>query len=104
MRQDIEMDFVREFSHSGSQIGTCASSEEKRERIRVAILKEGKQSKPFRGTSLTYAEVYRQAYNKPIEMRRHVRPVSAPALALAGDEEDDEEGGAENDLEADDDE
>jgi hypothetical protein len=43
------------------------SREERRERIRVAIMRENKQDTLWRDTALTYAAVYRLVYNKPID-------------------------------------
>lgn len=69
-RADIELDFVREFAHSGAQLGPSVSREERRERIRCAIVRENKQELRFRDTTLTYAQVYQLAYNKPLNAAR----------------------------------
>jgi len=71
---DVELEFIREFSVGGNSIGTCLSSEDRRERIRVAILAAGLQDKLFRDTQTTYAGVYRQCYGKPLDLRRFNRP------------------------------
>jgi hypothetical protein len=92
-RSDIELDFIREFSHSGAHIGPGVSSEERRERIRSAILREHKEGAPFRETGQTYAEIYKLAYNKSIEQGRVVQhdAVARERFARAELEEDDQD-------------
>jgi len=77
-RVDFELECVREFSHSGEQLGVSVSREERRERIRVAIMRESKQDTLWRDTALTYAAVYRLVYNKPIDARRPDEEEIAP--------------------------
>jgi hypothetical protein len=60
-RAEFETACIREFAHSGIQIGPNVSREERRERIRAAIFREGKQQARWRYTNLTYADAYRQA-------------------------------------------
>ena len=72
--KDIELQFVREFSVAGNNIGTCLSAEDRRERIRIAIFSANLQDKIFRDSGMTYATAYRQCYGKPLDMRRHPRP------------------------------
>lgn len=74
---DVELEFIREFSVGGNNIGTCLGSEDRRERIRVAILAARLEDKPFRDTGMTYAGVYRQCYGKPLDLRRFNRAVPA---------------------------
>jgi hypothetical protein len=69
-RVDFELECVREFSHSGEHLGMNVSREERRERIRVAIMRENKQDTLWRDTALTYAAIYRHVYNKPIDARQ----------------------------------
>jgi hypothetical protein len=89
-RSEFEFECVREFSHSGVQLGASVSREERRERIRVAIMRENKQHKPWRDTPLTYAAAYQQAYGKPIELRRpgeeEVAPMAASRAGLWGND------------------
>jgi hypothetical protein len=80
-RSEFEFECVREFSHSGVQLGASVSREERRERIRVAIMRENKQHKRWRDTQLTYAAAYQQAYGKPIELRRAGEEEVAPMAA-----------------------
>jgi hypothetical protein len=80
-RSEFEFECVREFSHSGLQLGANVSREERRERIRVAIMRENKQSRRWRDTQLTYAAVYQQVYGKPIEARRADEEEIAPMRA-----------------------
>jgi hypothetical protein len=87
-RDQFELDFIREFQHSGAQLGPDVSREERRERIRVAILREGKETLLYHDTQLTYAQIYQQAYSQPIELRRFRRE-SPPVEDLPEDETDD---------------
>jgi hypothetical protein len=86
---DTDLEFVREFAHSGVQLGPAVSSEERRERIRVSILREGKENLPYQDTGFTYSEIYWQRYHQCIEMRRVRREArltpEAAALAAAID-------------------
>ena len=84
-RDDIELDFIREFAHSGANLGSIISREDRRERIRIAILKEKKQDLRFRDTPLTYAQTYRLAYNKPIDLRRFPRDEALEAAGALAD-------------------
>jgi len=70
---DIELQFIREFSTAGNQIGSVLGSEDKRERIRLAIYAGKLQDKQFRDTDMTYADAYRRCYGKPLDMRRSSR-------------------------------
>ncbi len=91
-RAQIELDFIREFAHSGLQLGPMVSSEERRERIRRSILREQKESLRFRDTELTYAQVYRLAYNKSIEVAKvqATAAIAAVAEPFPEDEVDEE--------------
>jgi hypothetical protein len=80
-RSDFEFECVREFSHSGVQLGASVSREERRERIRISIMRENKQHSRWRDTQLTYATAYQQAYGKPIESRRAGEEEIAPMRA-----------------------
>lgn len=73
MTDDHELEFIREFAVRGNGIGLCLSSEDRRERIRVAIMASGLAEKDFRDTGMTYSQAYRQRYGKQLEMRRHPR-------------------------------
>ena len=79
---ETELGFIREFAHSGVQLGPSVSSEERRERIRVSILREGKENLPYQDAGFTYAEMYWQLYHKSIEMRRIRRDDVFSAKAL----------------------
>jgi hypothetical protein len=65
-RSDYELACVREFSHSGAQLGPTVSREPRRERIRLAILREDKAHLRWRETAHTYAAVYEHVYKRPI--------------------------------------
>jgi hypothetical protein len=68
-RNEFEFECIREFSHSGMQLGADVRREERRERIRIAILRENKQDRCWRETGLTYGMMYRQVYGKPLDAR-----------------------------------
>jgi len=79
-RAEFEVDCIREFAHSGTQIGPNVSRMERRERIRAAIFREGKQQARWRDTNLTYAAAYQQTYSQPL-LARHDDPQACPAVA-----------------------
>ncbi len=66
-RPEFELECIREFAHSGVQLGPGVSREERRERIRASILREQKQHERWRDTTLTYAAIYRQIYNRVLD-------------------------------------
>lgn len=70
---DIELEFIREFSVLGNGIGSVLGSEDRRERIRVAIYADQLHDKPFRDSGMTYAQAYRKCYGREIDMRRYAR-------------------------------
>jgi hypothetical protein len=70
---DIELEFIREFSVAGNNIGTVLGSEDRRDRIRLAIYAAQLHDKPFRDAGMTYAAAYRQCYGRELEMRRRPR-------------------------------
>jgi hypothetical protein len=69
--QDIEMTFVRSLACSGMVLGDAQlSSEDRRERIRIAIMKMRVSNKPLPiDPTVTYAQAFRQLYNRPCELR-----------------------------------
>lgn len=69
--QDIEMTFVRSLACSGVVLGGAQlSSEDRRERIRIAIMKMHVGNKPLPiDPTVTYAQAFRQLYNRPCELR-----------------------------------
>jgi hypothetical protein len=66
VREDFELACIREFSHSGLQLGAEVSRDERRERIRAAIFRENKAHLCWRDSELTYAQVYYQAYGQAL--------------------------------------
>ncbi len=68
-RLEFELACIREFAHSGMQLGPNVSREERRERIRAAIWRENKQNQRWRDTPITYAAAYELAYHKPLDGR-----------------------------------
>ena len=77
-RADFELACVREFSHSGHHMALGASPQERRERIRSAILRENKTYERWQHSPFTYAEVFAQAYQQPLAtLEPALRPRSA---------------------------
>jgi hypothetical protein len=85
---EIELQFIREFSVGGNQLGACLSSEDRRERIRVAIYQNKLHDKIFRDSEITYAAAYRLCYGKALEMRRWPRVDVAMVPTPLIDEDD----------------
>ena len=79
--RDLELDFIREFAVGGETL-KC-SSDDRRERIRVAIYRCNLLHEPFRDSGMDYGLAYQRCYGRPIEMRRTVRhgPKSEPLIA-----------------------
>jgi len=71
-REAFECESIREFAHSGLDLGPRVSRDERRERIRTAIYREGKAGLTWRDSGLTYAEMFRQAYHQPLDARGDV--------------------------------
>jgi hypothetical protein len=108
-RLEYEIACVREFAHSGAQLGPTVSREQRRERIRLAILREDKTHMRWRETAHTYAAVFEHVYARPMgglpmEERGdpsrawHPRTLLGGPIVMAGEASDDmeiEEGGAE---------
>jgi hypothetical protein len=99
-RGDFELECIREFAHSGLQLGVHVSREERRERIRMAILGEHKEQMRWRDTQFTYSDMYRHAYNQVLEgglinpeeaaARRTMWHTASMAEDRADDDESDE--------------
>ncbi|MGA2188845.1 MAG: hypothetical protein ABSH33_09955 [Steroidobacteraceae bacterium] len=91
-RNEFEFECVREFSHSGLQLGANVSREERRERIRTAILREAKHDRRWRDTQFTYAAVYQHVYGRPLDERRaeekEIAPMRAKGTKLWGHDAD----------------
>jgi hypothetical protein len=101
-RADIEMTFIRSLACSGVILsGTQLSPEDRRERIRIAIMKAQMNNKPLpTDPTVTYAQAFQLAYNRPCELRQAERDrfnreiVFSPTLAanidmsLEGDEDE----------------
>jgi hypothetical protein len=88
-RWEFELACVREFSHSGAQVGPTVSREQRRERIRLAILREDKAHMRWRETAHTYAAVFERVYARPIgglpiEERREPSGAWRPRSLVSG--------------------
>ena len=79
--RDLELDFIREFA-VGGELLKC-SSDDRRQRIRVAIYRSNLLHEPFRDSVMDYGLAYQRCYGRPMEMRRTVRhgPKSEPLIA-----------------------
>jgi hypothetical protein len=66
VREEFELACIREFSHSGLHLGVGVSREERRERIRAAILRENKAHRRWRNSDFTYTNMYAQAYRQSL--------------------------------------
>jgi hypothetical protein len=71
-REDIELTFIRSLACGGFILaGPTLSSEDRRERIRVAIMKYHVAQEPLpTEPSMTYSQAFKLAYNYPCEIRR----------------------------------
>jgi hypothetical protein len=87
--QDIDYSFVREFSSGGDTFGPSSSRDYRRERMRIAILREGKEGRAFHDSGMTYAEAYRRCYGTPLDLRRAPRAPDAPIYSNADEDGDD---------------
>ena len=69
--QDIEMTFVRSLSCGGVALGGAQlSSDDRRERIRIAIMKMRMSNKPLPiDPTVTYGQAFEQLYHRPCELR-----------------------------------
>ena len=106
-RDEFELACVREFSHSGHQVSFGVSAPERRERIRVAILRENKTQERWQNSCFTYAEVFTQAYQQPLaaleshgKLAAHSNLVGKPPAAPDDIDEEEEEEGFDGDDEA----
>ncbi|GEM_PF-7091373 len=81
---DLELEFIREFSVRGEQL-MAAATDDRRERIRIAIYVQNLVHQPFRDTGMDYAAAYHKCYGRPIEMRRTVRPQLKPRADTASE-------------------
>jgi hypothetical protein len=70
--RELELDFIREFAVGGDLL-TALSSDDRRERIRVAIYRRFLVHQPFRDRGMDYGQAYEACYGRPIEMRRKTR-------------------------------
>jgi hypothetical protein len=96
---DTEMAFIRTLSVHGLILSGNISQEDKRERIRTAILSQHLERHCFNAlSSETYAEAFRRCYGRSLEMRRVPRapatpftPVPPPPTKTAEPDDDDED-------------
>jgi hypothetical protein len=70
--QDLELDFIREFS-TGGELPKGMSVDGRRQRIRVAIYTHQLAHVLFRDGPMTYADAYAECFGRPLEMRSTVR-------------------------------
>lgn len=70
--QDLELDFIREFS-TGGELLQGLSVDRRRERIRIAIYTHKLVHTLFRDGPMTYAEAYAKCFGRSLEMRSFAR-------------------------------
>lgn len=92
------MAFIRELSTGGLILGGIRT-EERRERIRVAINQRGLKDRTFE-PGLSYGAAFEYCFARAVDLRLmprdpHVR--AQPALPGPGDSEDDDDGGEDDD-------
>lgn len=100
---DTEMAFVRALSVHGVKLSGEMSNEDRRERIRVAILNQELADKKFAHGPLrtmeTHREAFERCYGRSLDMRRmqrdaEGRPITPVPMSLLdeedGEDEDDE--------------
>jgi hypothetical protein len=75
--RELELDFIREFAVGGDLL-TALGSDDRRERIRIAIYRRFLVHQPFRDGGMNYGQAYEACYGRPIEMRRQTRHESKP--------------------------
>jgi len=102
-REEFELACIREFSHSGLQLGLDVSRAERRERIGAAIMREGKAQLRWRNSDSTYAEVFAQVYRHSLDSTAIHGASPAPARfpfpnSMVHDEADDGEEAFEGDA------
>ena len=68
----MELDFIREFSTGGESLQGL-STNNRRERIRVAIYNHKLPHTRFREGPMTYSQAYAQCFGRPLEMRSIVK-------------------------------
>ena len=95
-REDFELACIREFSHSGHHLGVGVSRAERRERIRVAILRENKERRRWHDTDFTYAEIYAQAYQQKLALEDSPDKKAVAAWASSNDDSSDDEDAVED--------
>src|SRR5712664_2517725 len=74
--RDLELDFIREFAVGGDL--KDSRSDDRRERIRLAIYGRNLLHEPFRDSGLDYGQAYQRCYGRPIEMRRTIKAEPKP--------------------------
>lgn len=72
-KDDIELAFIRQFSVHGIQLGGAMSQADRKERIRIAIMREQFQDRLFPDARMTYGEAFRFVYGEPCEKRQGPR-------------------------------
>lgn len=102
-RRDIEMALMRILATDGLLLGGI-SEEDRRERIRLAIVQRGLKDRPWPlDADMTYGEAFEHCYRRQVEMRRrqrdeHQRPLP-PVRGPLGPGDDDDDAGDEDDDE-----
>lgn len=96
--EEIELCFVREFSAGAESFGPDLTRPQRRERIRVAILRDEKDGRNFYDSGMTYAEAYRRCFGVTLEMRRETRTYQKPVAQVIAELDDEADDEADDDL------
>ena len=76
-KNEIELALIREFSTRDQTITQGLSLSDKHERVRVAIMREGRSALTFHDSGLSYAQIFRVWSGKSCEMRGRYQPPPA---------------------------
>jgi hypothetical protein len=81
------MSLIRTLSVNGVILGGTLSVEERRERIRVAIIQQKLAIERY-SDQLTFAQAYQRCYDRPLDMRRVARDLRQRPMDILVPEED----------------
>jgi hypothetical protein len=71
--EDIILAFIREFAGGAENVLGRLTQDQARERIRLAVWRNGRATLPFHDSGLNYLEAYGKAYGISAELRETPR-------------------------------
>jgi hypothetical protein len=92
--EDIILAFIREFAGGAENVMGRLTQDQARERVRLAIWRNGRANLPFHDSGLNYLQAYGKAYGISAELRetpRDTDPLDADSELEDESELDDEE-------------